>query len=73
MRAVCWQDHCSLGFEKAPILVLDTYGNSADDFVPFVADSLVSGIFEEDKDWNLGNVPLSKNADVHESLPVDLI
>lgn len=52
-------------------MVCDTYGDTVDNIVRVVYGSSVSGPLEEDEDWNLGYISLSKNADVRASLPVD--
>lgn len=70
MRAVRWQGHGS-GFESASTLVSDTYGDTIDDVVSVVAVSLESALLEEDDDWNLGEISLSRNDDVHASLRGD--
>lgn len=70
MRAVCWQGHGSLGFESDFTLVCDTNGDTFGNSVPVVSGSSVSCFVEVHDDWNLGAIPLSRNADVRASLHV---
>lgn len=52
-RVVHWRGRGSLGLEGGFIMVSDAYGNIADDVAPVAAVSGVSGLFENDDDWNL--------------------
>lgn len=64
MHALRLWDHGYLDFESDPNLAYDTYGDTVNDVVPIVTGSSVSGLFENDDDWNLGHVLLSRTADV---------
>lgn len=72
-RVMSWRDCDSLDFIGAYIMVLDAYGGTIDDAALFADDSGVSGLADDDHDCNLGNNPLSRNADVRASLRVDFM
>lgn len=71
MRAVRWKDHGSLHFEGTSTLVCNAYGDTFEDVVQVIAGSSVSGFVEEGDDWNLGDVLLSRSADVCASFRVN--
>lgn len=73
LRAVRWHGPGSPGFESASNLVRDTYGNTVDDVALDVAGSSVSGLVDDNEDWNVGEIQLSKNADARASLLVDFM
>lgn len=54
MRTVRWREHGFYGFETAPTLASDTYGDTVDEPVPVVAGISVACLVEDDYDWNLG-------------------
>lgn len=68
---VCWRGHGFLGFESASALVPDTYGDTFAFTGTAVAGTSRSGLVDDDDDWNLGDIPLLENADLHGSLHVD--
>lgn len=65
-------DMVSFGFGSASTLVRDSYGYTVYAAAPVAACSSVFGLVEVDDDWNLGNIPLSRNADVCRSLRVNV-
>lgn len=52
-------------------MVCDVYGDTFDDVALVAAGSGVSGLIEDDDDWNLGEISLSRNANVRASLDVE--
>lgn len=72
-RNVHWRRHGSLGFEGASICVHDAFGNTVDDVVPVAASSGVPSLVEDEDDWNLRFILLSRNEDVCVSLFVDFM
>lgn len=52
-------------------MVSAAYCYIVDDFALVTDDSGVLGVVEDDEDWNLGDVPLSRYADVRPSLRLD--
>lgn len=71
MRALHWRGHGYLGSRSASTSLLDTNGDTVENDVPGVTGSSVSGLIEDDDDWNLGGILLSRNTDVLASLRVD--
>lgn len=65
--------HGFLGFQSASTLVGYTYGNTVDHSATFVAGISASGFVEDDDDWSIDDIPLSRNADARESLRVDFM
>lgn len=69
--------HCTLAghgpfsFESAATLVQDTYVDIVDDIVPVVVVICVSGLVEDEDDFNLSDLSLSRTADVCTSPRVD--
>lgn len=61
----------SFGSESASTLVCHTYGDTVVDAAPGVGSSAPSGLADDDDDWNLSDIPLSRNATVRTSLHVD--
>lgn len=61
----------SLGVESTSTLLRGRNGDTFDDVSSITPDISVSGLVEQDDDWNLDEIWLSKNADVPESLHVD--
>lgn len=62
MWVACWPAHGSLGLYGVSITVCDAYGDIGDDIAPDPAGSDVSCLVEYDDKWNLGDIPLSGNA-----------
>lgn len=68
MHAVGWRGHDSFRFECASIMVRDDYGDSKDYVVLIVSVSSVFCLVDDNKYWNLGDIPFSLNAKVCASL-----
>lgn len=71
LRAVHWRVYGSLGLETASNFVYNMYADTRHDAARVVAGSSLSVLAQDDEDWNLSDVPLSRNVDVCASLCVD--
>lgn len=65
------QGRGSLGFEGASIMVCEAYDDAADDVAAAAADFGVCSLVEDANDWNLRDIPLSRDASVRTELHVD--
>lgn len=70
MCAMHGRGHAFLGFEGASTMGRDAYGDTGDNKVPVAPGSSVSGLVDDEGDWNLGEVLLWRNTDVRASLRV---
>lgn len=69
---VRWLGRGSPGFESASIVTGHAYGDNVDSVSLVYADSGAFSLVDNDDDWNLGDMPLSRNASVHTSHCVDI-
>lgn len=70
MRALRLQGHGSISFQGTSNSVCDAHGGMIDNVVPPGDGSSVLPTGEEDDEWNLGDIPLLRKADVFAGLHV---
>lgn len=70
MCSVRWRGHDSLSFENAFTLDPNTYGDTVNDVIPVVAADWLAGLLENEDNRNMGDIPLSRNAEVRACLHV---
>lgn len=71
MRVVRWKNCARLGVAGTFINVHGAYGNIVGAVAPVPTGSRVSDIVEDEDDWILDNIPLSRNADMWVNPRVD--
>lgn len=71
MRVVRWQGFGSLGFKGGSIIVGDGCDDNVDNVAQVTAGTEVSGVVEDEEDWNVGDISLSRNAEVSMSVHVE--
>lgn len=71
VRVVHWRACSHIRFSNADIMVCEAYADAVCEVQQVEAGSGTAGVVEDDKDWDLGDIPLSKDADLHASLLVD--
>lgn len=62
--------HTNIFFRDADILVEEAYGGVVGDVSPVEVEIVMNCIVGDNDNWDLSNIPLSRDADVCEALPV---
>lgn len=70
-RLVHWRVRTQILFSDAEVMVHEAYGNVVGGAQPVEAGSGIAGFVDYD-DWNLGDIPLPKNADAHRIVCVNI-
>lgn len=66
-----WQARGSLSSQGSLVMAHNAYGDTMDDVAPVEDDRAVSGLVEDNGDWNLGEIPISRREKVCTSLRAD--